>query len=256
MGWASIAPGPFSGNLTMTLCTIRATGISKQFGALQVLDRVDFAMTSGEALGIVGPNGAGKSTLMAVLSGATNASAGQVWLDEQNVTDLPAARRSARGLIRTHQIPKPFAGLTVFENVLVGATHAGGATGRAAHRLALEALDLAGMSALANREAQSLGLLDRKRLELARALATRPRILLLDEIGGGLTDAEAQELVAIILRLHESGIGIVWIEHIVHILLQVAKRLICMDQGRIIADGDPKAVMAAPDVVRAYLGAA
>ena len=157
--------------------------------------------------------------------------------------------------MRTHQIPKPFAGLTVFENVLVGASHAGGLRGAAAHQLTLQALEDAGMAHLANRPADSLGLLDRKRLELARALATRPKLLLLDEIGGGgLTDAEAVELVAIIRGLRGKGIGIVWIEHIVHILLQVAERLICMDAGQIIADGEPRAVIADPQVVKAYLG--
>ena len=223
----------------MTISTLHATSIFKRFGAVQVLDGIDFAMTSSEAIGIVGPNGAGKSTLMAVLSGALSPTSGRVTLDGAEVTGLNATARSALGLVRTHQIPKPFAGLTVFENVLVAATHAGGARGAAAHAMTLQALDDAGMGPLANRPADSLGLLDRKRLELARALAAQPKLLLLDEIGGGLTDAEAVELVQIIRSLHGKGIGVVWIEHIVHIPLQVAERLICMDAGRIIADGDP-----------------
>ena len=238
----------------MTISTLHATSIFKRFGAVQVLDGIDFAMTSSEAIGIVGPNGAGKSTLMAVLSGALSPTSGRVTLDGAEVTGLNATARSALGLVRTHQIPKPFAGLTVFENVLVAATHAGGARGAAAHAMTLQALDDAGMGPLANRPADSLGLLDRKRLELARALAAQPKLLLLDEIGGGLTDAEAVELVQIIRSLLGKGIGVVWIEHIVHILLQVTERLICMDAGRIIADGDPRTVMADPQVMRAYLG--
>jgi branched-chain amino acid transport system ATP-binding protein len=238
----------------MATATLTATGIGKRFGALTVLEGIDFAATSDEAIGVVGPNGAGKSTLMAVLSGAHAPSMGRVALDGRDITGLGAAERAGLGVMRTHQIPKPFLGMTVLENVLVGATHAGAAQGEAAYALALQALDSAGMRGLANRPAESLGLLDRKRLELARALATRPRILLLDEIGGGLTDAEADELVDMIKGLHAAGIGIVWIEHIVHILVQVAERLICMDAGRIIADGAPQAVMAHPDVMRAYMG--
>ena len=236
--------------------TLTATRISKRFGELVVLEGVDFVVRSDEAIGVVGPNGAGKSTLMAVLSGAYAPSDGRVSLDGRDITALGAADRAGLGVMRTHQIPKPFGGLTVLENVLVGATHAGGGHGEAAYALALEALEVAGMRPLANRPAESLGLLDRKRLELARALATQPKILLLDEIGGGLTDAEADELVSMIKGLHAKGIGIVWIEHIVHILLQVAQRLICMDAGRIIADGEPAQVMAHPDVVRAYMGGA
>jgi branched-chain amino acid transport system ATP-binding protein len=234
--------------------TLRATGIGKSFGALAVLEDIDFDVSTHEAIGIVGPNGAGKSTLMAVLSGALSPSRGRVEMDGRDVTTLGAADRAGLGVMRTHQIPKPFLGLTVLENVLVGATHAGGKTGEASYALALEALETTGMRRLANRPAESLGLLDRKRLELARALATQPKILLLDEIGGGLTDAEADDLVRMIKGLHTKGIGIVWIEHIVHILLQVAERLICMDAGRIIADGEPGAVMTHPDVVRAYMG--
>lgn len=233
---------------------LAAAGLGKRFGALVVLDGIDFAMGGDEAVGIVGPNGAGKTTFLAVLSGAHAASAGRVHFRGDDVSRLPAAERCRRGLVRTHQIPCPFGGMTVFENTMVGASQGGAVRGGDAHARCLDALRLCGMLALANRRAETLGLLDRKRLELARALATDPRVLLLDEIGGGLTDGEAGELVATIRELRGRGIAIVWIEHIVHVLLQVAERLICMESGRIIADGAPRAVMADPAVVQAYLG--
>ncbi|WP_323780676.1 ABC transporter ATP-binding protein [Thalassovita sp.] len=235
---------------------LRASGVHKSFGSLAVLNGIDFSVHSDEAVGIVGPNGAGKSTLLGVLSGATFATSGEVRLNDADVSRLPARDRAAKGLVRTHQIPKPFSGITVFENVLVAATHAGARRQSEAYDLALDALEICGMMPVANRPAESIGLLDRKRLELARALATRPKLLLLDEIGGGLTDAEASELVDTIRKLRGRGIGIVWIEHIVHILVQVAERLVCMDAGRIIAEGDPDAVMTHPEVVKAYLGGA
>jgi branched-chain amino acid transport system ATP-binding protein len=235
---------------------LRAIGIYKSFGAVAVLNGIDFSVHSGEAVGVVGPNGAGKSTLLAVLSGALPATSGSVHLNDADIGSLPARDRAKLGLVRTHQIPKPFSGISVFENVLVAATHAGGARKSEAYDLALEALETCGMMGVANRSAESVGLLDRKRLELARALATRPRLLLLDEIGGGLTDAEASELVETILSLRARGIGIVWIEHIVHILVQVAERLVCMDAGRIIAEGRPDEVMAHAEVVKAYIGGA
>jgi branched-chain amino acid transport system ATP-binding protein len=144
--------------------------------------------------------------------------------------------------------------MTVFENLLVAATAGGGFARDEAYDRAIDALDLCGMLRLANRRAETLGLLDRKRLELARALATDPVVLLLDEIGGGLTDAEADALVGTILELRKRGLAIVWIEHIVHVLLQVVDRLVCMSAGRIIADGEPKRVMADAAVIDAYLG--
>ncbi len=231
-----------------------AKQVSKRFGALTVLDHVDFVVGDGEAIGIVGPNGAGKTTLMNVLSGTYAPNGGRVELLGEDVTHTSAASRCLNGLSKTHQIPLPFLGMTVFENIYVAATHGAALSGEAAYDMTYDSLKLCGMLALANRKAEGIGLLDRKRLELARALATRPKILLLDEIGGGLTDAEASELVDTIRELHSRGISIVWIEHIVHVLLQVAKRLICMADGKIIADGSPAMVMKDKVVVEAYLG--
>jgi branched-chain amino acid transport system ATP-binding protein len=234
-----------------------AAGVGTRFNALVVLDGIDFSMRADEAVGIVGPNGAGKTTFLAVLSGAHTASAGRVRFAGQDVTALPAPERSRRGIVRTHQIPCPFGGMTVFENVMVAAAQAGATGGyrqAEAYDRSLDSLRLCGMLPIANRRAETLGLLDRKRLELARALGTAPKLLLLDEIGGGLTDAEAGELVGVIRELRGRGIALIWIEHIVHVLLQVAERLVCMDAGRIIADGAPDAVMADKQVVEAYLG--
>ena len=228
--------------------------LAKRFGALAVLEDIDFAMRGDEAIGIVGPNGAGKTTFLSVLVGAHPPSAGVIRFRGADVTRLPMADRCRRGIIRTHQVPRPFGGMTVFENVFTAATSGGGFERDEAYQRAIDAITLCGMMRVANRRGETLGLLDRKRLELARALGTNPVLLLLDEIGGGLTDAEASELVEAIRELRQRGIGIVWIEHIVHVLLQVAERLICMDAGRIIADGPPVAVMADRAVIEAYLG--
>jgi branched-chain amino acid transport system ATP-binding protein len=229
-------------------------GIAKNFGALRVLDGIDFAVAKGAAVGIVGPNGAGKTTLLNILSGALPPSAGTVWFAGGDVTAAGAAQRCRRGIARSHQIPRPFGGMTVFENVFVAAAAGGGAKGAEAYDRCIDALDLCRMRALANRRAETLGLLDRKRLELARSLATGPVVLLLDEIGGGLTDAEANDLVDTIGELRRRGLAIVWIEHIVHVLVRVVERLVCLDAGRVIADGAPAAVMADPAVIVAYLG--
>jgi branched-chain amino acid transport system ATP-binding protein len=233
---------------------LAASAIRKRFNALVVLDGVNFSLGPGEAVGIVGPNGAGKTTLLAVLMGAHEPTSGSVRFRGTDVTAMPAAERCRMGIVRTHQIPRPFSGMTVFENVFAAASHGGGFRHYEAYDRCIDALKRCDMIPIANRRAETLGLLDRKRLELARALATNPVVLLLDEIGGGLTDGEASELVETIRELKRRGIALVWIEHIVHVLLQVAERLICMDAGRIIADGNPQTVMADQAVIEAYLG--
>ena len=235
---------------------LEADGITQRFGALLVLDGVDFQLAPGEAVGVVGPNGAGKTTLLSILAGSLRPTAGAVRYRGADVTGVRADRRCRLGIARTHQVPRPFVGMTVFENVLVGAMLGAGHRNPGAYERAVEVLDTCGLIGVANRRAADLGLLDRKRLELARALATDPRVLFLDEIGGGLTDAEALELVHTIQQLRGREIAIIWIEHIVHVLVQAIDRLVCLDAGRIIADGLPRDVLSDAAVIDAYLGAA
>jgi branched-chain amino acid transport system ATP-binding protein len=228
--------------------------VSKSFGALKAADSIALSVSEGEALGVIGPNGAGKSTLFSLISGALAPSAGRVVLDGRDVTRTSAHERCVAGVGRSHQIPAPFEKLTVFENLLVAACF--GRSKREAEVVEPcgEILEATGLLTKANRLAGSLSLLDRKRLEMARALATKPRLLLLDEIAGGLTEGECQELVASIRKIHAGGTTIVWIEHIVHALLAVVSRLIVLNFGRMIAQGDPREVMDSAEVREIYLG--
>lgn len=235
---------------------LECSGIDKSFGAFKVLNAVDFVVSPGEAVGIVGPNGAGKTTLFGVLAGALLPTAGAVRFAGADLAGTSAAARCRSGIARTHQVPRPFLGMSVFENALAAAQFGGGLVGGAAADCAAEALERTALLHHANRPAAALGLLDRKRLELARALSTRPRVILLDEIGGGLTEAELGLLIALIGQLKADGLTIVWIEHILHALLKVIDRLVCMSAGTVIAEGSPEAVMADPEVRRAYLGGA
>ena len=234
---------------------LEVVDLSKRFGALRVVQDFSFDVAEGEALGIVGPNGAGKTTLLNLVAGDLRPDHGSVSLGGQDLTKLPAHVRCHRGVGRTAQIPRPFEGLSVFENVLVGSTF--GTTGRlegTREDAAVAALEQTGMLDKANVIAGSLTLLARKRLELARALATQPRLLLLDEIAGGLTEAEVLELVETIEEIRGTGITIVWIEHIVHALLRVVDRMMAVDAGRKLIEGDPETVMASNEVRSVYLG--
>lgn len=229
--------------------------IKRHFGALKVIDGLDLTIQRGEVLGILGPNGAGKSTLFNVICGTLSLTEGAILFDGKDVGKLRPWARVRKGIGRTFQIPKPFIHLTVFENVLVNATHGTGASLKAAHQLAAQALELAAMTHRSDVVAGNLSLLDLKRLELAKALATQPDFLLLDEIAGGLTDAECSELLDIISAVHATGVTVVWIEHVVHALLRVATRLAVIAEGGLIAQGDPKDVMANNKVQEIYLGA-
>jgi branched-chain amino acid transport system ATP-binding protein len=233
---------------------LAAVDVRKRFGAVSVLEGVSLELSKGEVVGVVGPNGAGKTTFLSLLSGALAPDSGSIALRGRDVTGWSPAERCKAGIARTHQVPRPFSGMTVFENVLVAATAGGGKSGTVAQDLSLGVLDQCGLAHLANRRAESLGLLQRKRLELARALAVEPSVLLLDEIGGGLSDAETEALVDLIGGLRDRGIAVMWIEHIVHVLLRVVNRLVCMDGGRVIAEGEPSAVVAQAAVIDAYLG--
>ena len=241
----------------MSESLLSVANLRKSFGALLVVDDVSLDVAGGEVLGVMGPNGAGKTTMLNLVSGALPADGGRIALAGNDVTRLGVVGRCRRGVGRTHQVPRPFERMSVFENVLVGASNGGAAAGqrrRDRYRLAADAIERAGLAGKANRLAGSLPLLDRKRLELARALATAPQVLLLDEIAGGLTEPEVQQLVALVLELRESGLGIVWIEHVVHALMATVDRLMALTYGRVIAQGAPESVMASAELQNAYLG--
>jgi branched-chain amino acid transport system ATP-binding protein len=228
------------------------TSLSKRYGALVVTDDVSLSVEKGEIVGILGPNGAGKTTLFNLIAGTVQPDVGTVTFKGHDVSSANAAARCKLGISRSFQVPHPFNGMTVFENILVGAAFGRAGADPEAH--ALKVMELTGMKAKANQLAGSITLLERKRLEMARALATEPELLLLDEIAGGLTERECQSLLSAICDVHASGVTIVWIEHVVHALLSVAQRLVVLNFGKLIADGKPDQVMNSKDVKSVYLG--
>ncbi len=233
---------------------VEVRNVTKRYGALTVTRDVSFSLEAGEVLGILGPNGAGKTTLFNVISGDVAPDAGQVLLKGTDVTKLRPHERCRRGIGRSYQIARPFGGLTVFENVLVAALFGGRNADAEANARAVEVLELTGLLQKANTLAGGLTLLDRKRLEFARALATNPDVLLLDEIAGGLTEHEAAEVVNTVRAIGERGIAIIWIEHVVHALMAVATRMLVLAAGAKLAEGDPKEVLASAEVRRVYMG--
>src|SRR5579863_5047296 len=233
---------------------LKITGLRKTFGSVVAADDIDLSVAPGEALGIIGPNGAGKTTLFNLIAGGLVPDAGEIRLNGRDITSARPHRRCIAGIGRSHQIPRPFDNLTVFENLLVAAVHGGGMTERAAAAPCAEILDRLHLIARANTFAGALTLLERKRLEMARALATNPHLLLLDEIAGGLTEGECHELVETIRAVHATGMTIIWIEHIVHALLAVVGRLSVLNFGKKVAEGNPDQVMASAEVRQFYIG--
>jgi branched-chain amino acid transport system ATP-binding protein len=229
-------------------------GVHKSYGALKVTDDISLAVEAGETLGILGPNGAGKTTLFNLISGDVRCDGGSVHYQGRDITSLEPHERCRQGIGRSYQVPQPFAHMTVFENLVTAACFGAGQHEHEAWETARRILDQTGLAAHANKAAGGLTLLDRKRLELARALATGPKLLLLDEIAGGLTEHEAAQLVAELKRIKSAGVTMIWIEHVVHALLAIADRLVVLDFGRMLADGEPRAVMADGEVRRVYMG--
>ncbi len=233
---------------------LRLRNLSKSFGALCVADDLTFDVPEGQALGIIGPNGAGKSTLFNLITGNLMPDSGSIEFDGEDITGAPPMQRTLAGIGRSFQIPQPFETLTVFENLVVAGTFGRNLGEAEVTDCCAGILEETGMMERANMPAGTLPLLERKRLELARALATAPKLLLLDEIAGGLTEGECQSLIATIRRIHGRGVTVVWIEHVLHALTSVAERLLVLDFGRIIGIGDPREIMASSQVREIYLG--
>lgn len=234
---------------------LRFRGVVKRLGGVAAADGLSFCVCENELTGVIGPNGAGKSTMFNLAGGELFADSGDILLDGESVSRMPAHVRCRRGVARTFQIPRPFAGLTVFENALVGAVFSGRNSGaHGAEAAAESALRTAGLLSRANRAAESLTLLERKRLELARALAAAPRLLLLDEIAGGLTERESAELAETVRAVHARGVAIVWIEHVLRALTAAVSRVMALDLGKLVADGAPREVIESPRVRKIYMG--
>jgi branched-chain amino acid transport system ATP-binding protein len=233
---------------------LKLNGVSKSFGALVVAEDIGFSVEPGEALGVIGPNGAGKSTLFNLINGNLSVARGSIEFDGRDVTHTPPMQRCLAGMGRTFQIPQPFERLTTYENLLVAGAFGAKAREGDVAALCAEILVETGLIAKANVPAGLLSLLERKRLELARALATQPKLLLLDEIAGGLTEGECRQLVATIKRVHQRGVAIIWIEHVLHALTAVAERILVLNFGRVIGIGKPDAIMASSEVREIYLG--
>jgi ABC-type branched-subunit amino acid transport system ATPase component/ABC-type branched-subunit amino acid transport system permease subunit len=232
---------------------LRAAGVSKVYGGVCAVDRVDLELRQGEVLGMIGPNGAGKSTLIGLLSGAIPGE-GRVELFGEDVSGTGAQQRARRGIGRTHQVPRPFGQMTVMENLLVAHLHGAKGSGRAARAECERILSRCGLLDFAGTRASDLGLLRLKRLELARALAVRPRILLLDEIGAGLVESELRELIGLIATLRQEVDAILIVEHVIDVIRQACDRLVVIDGGRVLVSGPPDQVLADPQVAAVYLG--
>lgn len=224
------------------------------YGRIRVLNNLSFSVEQGEVFGVIGPNGSGKTTMLNALLGQIRPSSGRILFDGTDITRLPANRRCRMGLGRTFQIPRPFENMSVYENVLVAEVHGADLPEQIARGKALEILKATGLYDKREQRSGELTLLDRKRLEVARALGTAPKLLLLDEVAAGLTDMEVKDIMRLVASLKEAGHTIIWIEHIIETMVSATDRLMCMAEGQNVICGDPQEVIASKEVETLYLG--
>ncbi|SEH83761.1 amino acid/amide ABC transporter ATP-binding protein 1, HAAT family [Rhizobium tibeticum] len=233
---------------------LKAEGLSKSFGAIRVIHDVGFEVHTNEVLGLLGPNGAGKTTLFNLISGDLKLDAGELLFAGAVLQHEPPYKRCKRGIGRTYQIPKPYGGMTTFENLMVAAMFGASRSERSANDHCAQILEDCGLADKANKTAGSLTLLDRKRLEMARAMASDPKLRLLDEIAGGLTEHESHVLVDLVKKVRRRNVTVVWIEHVLNAIMAAADRMMVLNFGEKIAEGTPQAVIADPNVRRVYMG--
>jgi branched-chain amino acid transport system ATP-binding protein len=229
--------------------------LSRSFGSLAAVNDLSFEVHRGEILGMMGPNGAGKTTVFNLLTGVLKPDSGSLFLDGKDISRLSPAKRCRAGIGRTYQTPRPFTKMTVLENLMVAAVHGGGLLEKKAMYKSDEILDLINLTSVRDNFAGSLSLLDRKRLELGRALASQPSLILIDEVAGGLTEKEAEQLLGIVKEIQQQGITIIWIEHIMMMISEGADRILCIAEGKRMQCGDPSEVMGSKEVLACYLGA-
>jgi branched-chain amino acid transport system ATP-binding protein len=237
----------------MSAPVLETRGVSQQFGGLVANNNISIAVARGEIVGLIGPNGAGKSTLFNLIAGVAPPSRGSIWFDGENVTTLPATARCRRGIARTFQVVKSFEGMTVVDNVIVGALVRAKSV-HAARDKAFEVLDFTGLALRAEALASALTPSEKRRLEIARALATAPKLLLLDEVLTGLTPSEAQKGVDLVRRIRDRGTSILMVEHVMEVVMPLVDRAIVLDLGSVLAEGKPQDVVRNPAVIGAYLG--
>lgn len=228
--------------------------LHKKFGQVKAVDDLSFDVKEGEILGMMGPNGAGKTTVFNLITGVLKPDEGKIIFKGKDITYASPAKRCHLGIGRTYQIPCPFEKMTVFENLMVAAVHGGGLDRKKAREEAYNILSLIGLLEMRNSISGELSLLNRKRLEIGRAIATKPSLILLDEVAGGLTEIEAKQLLEVVRKISNMGITIIWIEHILSMMSEGVDRLLVISEGRWLKCGEPKEVMNSEEVLKCYLG--
>lgn len=234
------------------ILTVKDLGIS--FGSNHVLKSVNFQLNEGEVLGVIGPNGAGKTVMLNVLTGILKPTKGTITFEGKEISKEGITDRCKGGIGRTFQVPRPFEKMTVFENIMVGGVFGGRMSEKQAKEEALRVAETIGLSDKLSLFAGKLGLLDRKRLEIGRALATQPKILLLDEVGGGLTESEVESIIQLVKTVKSQGVSVIWIEHIIRTMLEGTDRVLLLADGVDVVCGKPMEVMNSKEVSRVYMG--